>query len=347
MIHYMKKRDGRVVKFERKKITNAIMTAARKVGGDNTDVAVYLTIEVVSRLEDSGIEIPTADNIQDAIEKTLIENGHAKTAKEFILYRENRSRAREMDSKLMRTYEELTFYDSSEAELKRENANIDGDTAMGTMLRYGSEGAKKFNLLYLIPEDISKAHRNGDIHIHDLDFYSLTETCCQIDLEKLFKNGFSTGYGFLREPGEIRSYAALACIAIQSDQNDQHGGQSIPCFDYNMEPGVAKTFIKQIIKVLDILYSGIDSCDVKKALTDYRVEHRLLWTKKGLRFVDKTIKDEFHTPNKSGHLTKNQRDYVIDKAKQLTEAETHQAMEAVIHNLCTMHSRAGAQVKLA
>ena len=90
------------------------------------------------------------------------------------------------------------------------------------MLKYGSEGAKKFNLLYVVPPDESSAHANGDIHIHDLDFYSLTETCDQIDLEKLFTGGFNTGHGFLREPGEIRSYAALACIAIQSNQNDMH-----------------------------------------------------------------------------------------------------------------------------
>ena len=127
-----------------------------------------------------------------------------------------------MSSELMRTYEDLTFSDASEVEVKRENANVDGDSAMGTMLRYGSEGAKKFNLLNVIPREYSDAHRDGVIHIHDLDFYTLTETCMQIDIEKLFDGGFNTGHGFLREPGEIRSYAALACIAIQSNQNDQH-----------------------------------------------------------------------------------------------------------------------------
>ena len=160
--------------------------------------------------------------IQDFVEKALMDAGHSKTAKEYIIKRANRERIREMNTSLMHSYEELTFGKSEDVETKRENANIDGDSSMGTMLKYGSEGAKKFNLLHVVPPEESEAHANGDIHIHDLDFYSLTETCCQIDLEKLFKNGFNTGHGYLREPGEIRSYAALACIAIQSNQNDMH-----------------------------------------------------------------------------------------------------------------------------
>lgn len=331
--------------------------------------------------EDEQIETSV---IQDFVEKALLSSGHIKTAKEYMMKRANRARIREMNSSLMRSFEDLTFGRSEDVETKRENANIDGDSSMGTMLKYGSEGAKKFNLLYVVPPDASDSHSRGDIHIHDLDFYSLTETCtvshmkvvaklkgsnskptemtieelaeslgivetdvwvnpkssfiwsfdsfkkikgivrheigdkkvlrihsnavtievtdnhlvtiqnesgysdikaselkigdtlfsspyidssiqyaifdtkdyiidsideieytgyvydvetgdnhfmingavvhncCQIDLEKLFKGGFNTGHGFLREPGEIRSYAALACIAIQSNQNDQH-----------------------------------------------------------------------------------------------------------------------------
>jgi ribonucleoside-triphosphate reductase len=124
--------------------------------------------------------------------------------------------------------------------MKRENANIDGDTAMGTMLKYGSEGAKQFYEMFVLKPEHSIAHKEGDIHIHDMDFLTLTTTCCQIDIEKLFKNGFGTGHGYLREPNDIHSYSALACIAIQSNQNDQHGGQSIPNFDYAMAQGVQK-----------------------------------------------------------------------------------------------------------
>ncbi|HCB91711.1 MAG TPA: anaerobic ribonucleoside triphosphate reductase, partial [Ruminococcaceae bacterium] len=139
-------------------------------------------------------------------------------------------------------YRQLTFRDAKDVDLKRENANIDADTAMGTMLKYGSEGSKYFVNNYILPKDIAAAHVGGDIHIHDEDFYMLTETCCQIDLLKLFRGGFCTGHGTLREPQDISSYAALACIAIQANQNEMHGGQSIPNFDYSMAPGVAKTF---------------------------------------------------------------------------------------------------------
>ena len=149
-----------------------------------------------------------------------------------------------------------------------ENANIDGDTAMGTMLKYGSEGAKQFNEMYVLAPEHSKAHRDGDIHIHDLDFLTLTTTCCQIDLIKLFKNGFSTGHGFLREPNEISSYSALACIAIQSNQNDQHGGQSIPNFDYSMADGVRKTYkhryAQNIVRGLELI-GGIEDLATAEA----------------------------------------------------------------------------------
>ena len=114
----------------------------------------------------------------------------------------------------------------------------------------------------------SEAHRNGDIHIHDLDFYTLTTTCCQIDLLKLFEGGFSTGHGVLREPNSIASYASLACIAIQSNQNDQHGGQSIPNFDYSMAPGVAKTYKKRYRSNLASLIEVMDSEEHAKAIKE-------------------------------------------------------------------------------
>lgn len=185
-------------------------------------MADNLADEVVDRLEDLGYAEPGVETIQDIVEKTLIENGHARTAKEFILYRADRTRMREMSTELMKVFEEITFADVDNSEVKRENGNVDGNSSMGIMLRYGSEAAKEFNLKYLIPDHIMEAHKSGDIHIHDLDFYNLTLTCVQIDIEKLFEGGFNTGHGALREPGEIRSYAALACIAIQANQNDMH-----------------------------------------------------------------------------------------------------------------------------
>ena len=164
---------------------------------------------------------------------------------------------------------------SIENDIKRENANIDGDTAMGTMLKYGSEGAKQFYEMFILDSAHAAAHRDGDIHIHDLDFLTLTTTCCQIDLLKLFRDGFSTGHGFLREPNDIRSYAALACIAIQSNQNDQHGGQSVPNFDYSMAPGVRKTFRKlfrsNLAKALEV-FGEDDNNEVDARELTERVE---------------------------------------------------------------------------
>ena len=244
MITAIIKRDGRTVPFDEEKIVQAIFKAAAAVGGKDRDVAHDLADQVVEYLETELGEncTPTVEHVQDVVEKILINNGHARTAKEYILYRADRTRVRTMNTKLMRIYEDLTFKSAKDNDIKRENANIDGDTAMGTMLKYGSEGAKQFYEMYILKPEHAKAHSSGDIHIHDLDFLTLTTTCCQIDIEKLFKNGFCTGHGFLREPNDIASYSALACIAIQSNQNDQHGGQSIPNFDYGMSRGVQKTY---------------------------------------------------------------------------------------------------------
>ena len=292
---------------------------------------------------------PSVEEVQDMVEKVLIEGGHSKTAKAYILYRAERTRAREMDSKLMKIYEDLTFKSAGECDIKRENANIDGDTAMGTMLKYGSEGAKQFNEIYVLDPAHSHAHINGDIHIHDLDFLTLTTTCCQIDLLKLFSDGFSTGHGFLREPNDIASYAALACIAIQSNQNDQHGGQSVPNFDYAMAEGVKKTFRR------------IYTANLAKAIcfsrgsTDFAEETEKL--KNAAKEISDTyglypkLMDNFDYKAKEWELLA--RDYgdnfsaLQDSAEKLAEAETdratYQAMEALIHNLNTMNSRAGAQ----
>ena len=254
----------------------------------------------------------------------------------------------------MDIYNELTFTKAKDADIKRENANIDADTAMGTMLKYGSEGSKYFITSHILPKDIAVAHMDGDIHIHDMDFYMLTETCCQIDLLKLFKNGFSTGHGYLREPNDIRSYAALACIAIQANQNEMHGGQAVPMFDYCMAPGVAKTYRKQYYKALGYYFN---------AMLDMKLEDASLLCKK----IEQTlpIKISMSTADKFGKLLvdflpKHQREhnyqeineqttqmahkFAINTAWNETNAATYQAMEAFIHNLNTMNSRAGAQV---
>ena len=343
------KRDGRVVDFDIDKITDAIFKAAQVLGGKDKAMSAYLAKQVeLYLLEVCHNDTPTVEQIQDAVEKILIENGHARTAKEYILYRAERTRIRDMDTKLMHTYEELTFKEAQEIDVKRENANIDGNTAMGTMLKYGSEGAKEFYKMYVIDPKYGKAHENGDIHIHDMDFYTLTMTCCQIDLVDLLKDGFSTGHGHLREPNDIESYAALACIAIQSNQNDQHGGQSIPNFDYSMAPGVRKAYKRlywtNLGKMLELLYNIENGADKLKKF-GAEVEEKtgdvpcMAWDNNykaiELKMLE-TIGD------------KATMERLQDKAKLFADREivrkTYQAMEALIHNLNTMHSRAGAQV---
>lgn len=508
MVIEIKKRDGRIVPFDKGRISMAIIHAALSVTDDvNEDIANDLADCVTWYLNGryDKDNPPCVEDVQDAVEKILIENGHAKTAKAYILYRAERNRTREMSMALMQTYEDLTFKFSKDMDLKRENANINTDTAMGTMLKYGSEGAKKFNHLYLLDKDVSEAHLNCDIHIHDLDFYALTETCvsgdtrvflldeetkepydvsvseaykllggsnnfdewvnpkniliwsdgkfvplkgvvkhdgsnkrllgieievtrchgkvvltqilkvtdehrmpivrngvslllqageiqigdyvqkakhttdkdnlleimdihelksedivydfetdnhyfsandilvhncCQIDLEKLFKGGFSTGHGMLREPQDIRSYAALACIAIQSNQNDQHGGQSIPAFDYYMAPGVVKTMLRELIKVLDIRYDLSDVDEFKEELNVIRVKHNN-------RVLNAEAKQEIKRVliqhlNDAGIVFDNKSfENAWDKALDETKKDTHQAMEAFVHNLNSMHCLPG------
>ncbi len=347
MITSIVKRDGRMVPFELDKITQAIYKAAQALGGNDRDTAQALANQVVDYLETKGSQTPTVEEIQDAVEHTLIENGHARTAKEFILYRSARTRVREMNTRLMKIYEGLTFRDAKENDIKRENANIDGDTAMGTMLKYGSEGAKQFYEMFILKPEHSKAHIAGDIHIHDLDFLALTTTCCQIDLTKLFDGGFSTGHGFLREPNSIQSYSALACIAIQSNQNDQHGGQSVPNFDYDMARGVAKSYRtlyrNNMIKALEMA----DIADADKLVRDTlaKVEEKTgLWPAVDANNGYAEAEKKFLAPALGNETYEKAHKFARRFADQEIERSTYQAMEALVHNLNTMHSRAGAQI---
>ena len=201
--------------------------------------------------------------------------------------------------KVKAIFDSITVLQAKDSDLKRDNANINGDSPMGAMLQYGANTAKEYNLEYLIKPAIAELHRDGWIHIHDLDFYAWTTTCTQIELRKLFKNGFNTGHGHLRAPKSIGSYAALAAIAIQSNQNDQHGGQSVVDFDYAMAEGVRCTYQKY-------LKEGYEICERLNDLKD--------------------------------------KAWILDYAMEKTTRDTYQAMEGFIHNLNTMHSRAGAQV---
>ncbi len=349
MIQAIVKRDGRTVPFDKNKIVQAIFKAAKAIGGKDEDVAQDLADQVVRYLEREGGEgcVPGVEHVQDVVEKMLIENGHARTAKEYILYRAERTRIREMNTKLMRIYEDLTFKSARDNDIKRENANIDGDTAMGTMLKYGSEGAKQFYEMYILKPEHAKAHREGDIHIHDLDFLTLTTTCCQIDIDRLFTGGFCTGHGFLREPNDIASYSALACIAIQSNQNDQHGGQSIPNFDYGMAKGVAKTYRRiyrqNLVRGTELL-CGEDAAKEVLAMAD-KAEEDAQQTPRlcdGEKYMDAEL--AYLTESYGEDTAKKLQQFAYNHAQSETDRTCYQAMEALVHNLNTMHSRAGAQI---
>lgn len=354
MITTIKKRDGREIHFSPEKITRAIFLAADSVANEEGVKADYATAEeltqqVVGFLNNTyQKDVPTVEEVQDAVVKVLIENGHARTSEAYILYRAERSRIRNMKTRLMKSIEEITFADSNDADIKRENANIDGNTAMGTMLQYGSAVSKEFCMSQLMNPMHARLHENGDIHIHDMDFMNMgTLTCCQIDLEKLFNGGFSTGHGHLREPQDIASYAALAAIAIQSDQNDQHGGQSIPAFDFYLAKGVAKTFRKEyrsnINRALELFVSLDNNADEAFA----KVEEKTNTTAKldmepvFEEAIREMLRNEYHLDDEKVELVVN---FTYKESLKATKKKTYQAMEGFVHNLNTMHSRAGAQV---
>lgn len=328
------KRDGREVDFDKSKIKVAIEKAFNACGTPQSDSVYQALSELVCGeipLEYTSISV---EKIQDFVEQVLMKEGHHDVAKHYILYRSNRSRVREMNTSLMNIYKDITYSDASDSNIKRENANIDGNTAMGAMLKYGSEGAKAFYDLCVLDPEFAKAHAEGDIHIHDKDFYTLTTTCTQIDILKLFKGGFNTGHGFLREPNSIQTATALTCIAIQANQNDQHGGQAIVNFDYGLAPYVAKSYVKNICKVLYV-WGYEDTKELKKRLnTVYEIEGTMFSEK-----AQQRVKDALYAV-----APMCAQGSVMKKALDFTDSDTHQAMEALIHNLNTMHSRAGAQV---
>ena len=347
------KRNGKKVNFDETKIAIAIKKGFDSIVEDgeeknykyNEEDIQKVLQDVLSKItkEYADKEKIKIEEIQDLIEASLKANGYQDVYESFSEYRERRNQSREafMDDKkthkFLKTLEGLGLKSSSENDTKRENANVDGDTAMGTMLQYGGTVSKEFAKAYLMKKKFADAHDEGYIHIHDMDFLPMgTTTCNQIDLEKLFKNGFSTGHGHLREPNDIMSYSALAAIAIQANQNDQHGGQSIPAFDYYLAPGVVKTFRKQLTQTIQDLLDYSDFADfinmktVKKEIDAIKTID-----------IDATYFEKFYKENAS---LKRIFTMSIDKAIKKTDRITFQAMEAFVHNLNTMHSRAGAQV---
>ena len=319
------KRDGKIVDFDPEKITEAIAKAGLSTEEFKHDRAKQLADKAVKRAQETiKSRTPNVEQIQDIVEDVLMESAFKRTAKEYITYRQERNRVREAKSNLMSIYKTIAVADASEdSDVKRGNANVDGNSAMGKMLQFGAEGAKIFAKTLLMKPEFAKAHDEGDIHVHDLDFYATgTLTCCQTDPLQLFADGgFNTGHGHLRTPNSIGSYGALAAIILQANQNEQHGGQSIPNFDYAMAPGVDKSFRKALSRAIRQYnrFSGNKEIEVK--IPD------------DLAYGDEKALKKLKLP-----------EGIVESANEDVARQTFQAMEGFIHNLNTMHSRAGAQV---
>ena len=345
------KRNGKKVDFDTTKVAMAIKKGFDSIYDEEGEKKytekdiqkVYQTVLKKINKDYKNEEKIKIEDIQDLIEASLTKCGYEDVFKSFSEYRDRRAQSRQLFSdekkmhKFLKSLEGLGLKSANEEDAKRENANIDGNSAMGTMLQYGSTVSKEFAKAYLMKKKYSDAHDNGDIHIHDMDFLAMgTTTCMQIDLNKLFKNGFSTGHGHLREPQSIGSYSALAAIAVQSNQNDQHGGQSIPAFDYYMAPGVLKTFKKEFKQAV---YELLDYSDFISFVNMDKVALA----------IDKVVSIEldismFESFYKESSEVRHIFEKAYETAMAKTDRATYQAMEAFVHNLNTMHSRAGAQV---
>ena len=353
------KRSGLTVDYDRQKIYNAIAGAV----GDSHEQMNGVQIDEVT----SGVEAALAprdnaavEEIQDVVEHELMKHGFYEIARKYIRYRHRHEERRIAQKHLMTSYRDIFFADAADIDLKRDNANINTDASMGIMLKLGAEGAKHFVDNYVLPEEFAAADKEDYIHIHDKDFSLITFNCCQIDLLKLFHGGFSTGHGFIREPNSIRAYASLACIAIQSNQNDMFGGQSINCFDYAMAEGIRKSFRKALTDEAykAQVYRNDLTSDrkewIKKFTANLAVEQcgysDLADVEAGKEVALQRRKDSVAAVEAAlatlGSTGDNRIDaeHIYRLACQDVAEETHQAMEALIHNFNTLHSRAGAQV---
>ncbi len=349
------KRNGKKVPFDETKIALAIKKGFDSVevdDGEDEKLRKYDSKDiqkvyqaVLKRIEKEAKKADKfqIEQIQDFIEEELSSKGYEDVYKSFSEYRERRTQSRQSffddkkTHKFLKSLENLGLKSANEEDAKRENANIDGNSPMGTMLQYGSTVSREFAKAYLMKPEFAKMHDEGEIHIHDMDFLAMgTTTCCQIDLARLFKNGFDTGHGYVRPPQDISTYSSLAAIVIQANQNDQHGGQSIPALDYYLAPGVLKTFKKQFKQTV---YDFLDLDGFIGVINIDRI----------IREIDKIESievdlEEFSDYQKGSNRVKEIFKLASEKALQKTDRATQQAMEAFVHNLNTMHSRAGAQV---
>ena len=327
----IKKRDARVEEFSSSKLIKAISKCFDEVHNTNQALVYEIANSVQSKISDNT----AVETIQDLVEQELVKRGMYDEAKAYIIYRHDRAKARDANTQLTKIFDDINKIESSELDLKRENANIDANTSMGTMLKIGTEASKDYNLKYLIKPKFAMLHENGDYHIHDLDFYSITMNCLFIPLAKLLKSGFNTGHGTVREPQSIHTAANLACIVLQSNQNEMFGGQAFPTFDYDLAPYVGKSFVNHLRECLNDYFDSEDTeKDFKNILTK-EITDKIYQQNKTI--LNDTSKSELRQllPD----VTTEVFEKMYNRALVKTDKETYQAMEALIHNFNTMHSR--------
>ena len=331
------KRDGKREDFSINKIKNAIGKAFNASGiNDEQQLIADITMNVINQFATPTI---TVEEIQDMVEKALMKV-RPEVAKKYIIYREWRNTERDKKTQIKHVMDGIVSIDKNDVNLS--NANMSSHTPAGQMMTFASEVTKDYTYKYLLPKKFAQAHQLGDIHIHDLDYYpTKTTTCIQYDMDDLFERGFRTKNGSIRTPQSIQSYATLATIIFQTNQNEQHGGQSIPAFDFFMAKGVRKSFQKHLASLLSFYImmekeSQIEEKSIRKLIEEHlpsiKSDEREQET---LRMALTVLQIQID----KDHLSR-----IINKAYTLTQKDTHQAMEGFIHNLNTMHSRGGNQV---
>ena len=339
---YILKRDGSQQPYDGEKIRSAVDKAFRAAGLiDEEGYALRIESLIQTELCHRNAQV-AVEEIQDRVEAELM-NLAPQVAKKYIIYREWRTVQREKRTTLKRTMDGIVSIEKNDINLG--NANMSAYTPSGQMMTFASEVTKDYAMKYLLSAPFARAHAAGDIHIHDLDYYpTKTATCVQYDLADLFERGFHTKNGSIRTPQNIQSYATLATIVFQTNQNEEHGGQAIPAFDFFMAPGVRKTFIRQLADRLLYAHSLLTgrsfSDEERKAFVE-----ALRSLEPPLAHTDAAAEALAVGLERIGcQLPATAVRLALEEAYQRTKRETHQAMEGFVHNLNTMHSRGGNQV---
>lgn len=339
---YILKRDGSQQPYDGEKIRSAVDKAFRAAGlVDEEGYALRIESLIQTELCHRNSQV-AVEEIQDRVEAELM-NLAPQVAKKYIIYREWRTVQREKRTTLKRTMDGIVSIEKNDINLG--NANMSAYTPSGQMMTFASEVTKDYAMKYLLSAPFARAHAAGDIHIHDLDYYpTKTATCVQYDLADLFERGFHTKNGSIRTPQNIQSYATLATIVFQTNQNEEHGGQAIPAFDFFMAPGVRKTFIRQLADRLLYAHSLLTgrsfSDEERKGFVEALrgLEPPLAHTDAAAEALAAGLE------RISCQLPATAVRLALEEAYQRTRRDTHQAMEGFVHNLNTMHSRGGNQV---